>query len=151
MRTRSFLSVCHCAQAVCLWRQQGNLFQQFLQCTTHTQVSHGFQYGGFHEVYFQFSQVRQHLVITGFLGKFHCNIIRTKHFECIMELLLLTKGNQLCQLWRFCRIGISFLISSSTYFESLRALNMSHLAIVLGYLNPSLRLIYHRVSLKVIQ
>ena len=54
-----------------------------------------------------------------------------------MELLLLTKGNQSCQLWRFCRIGISFLISSSTYFKSLRALNMSPLADHVYFVHPS--------------
>ena len=32
--------------------------QSSIQCTTQTQVSHGLQYGGDHEVYFQLSQVR---------------------------------------------------------------------------------------------
>ena len=64
MRTRDFLSVCHCAQVIKIipfvfGDSKGSYLVYNVPLRPRSQ---GFQYGGDHEVYFQLSQVRQHLV-----------------------------------------------------------------------------------------
>ena len=65
MRTRDFLSVCHCAQVIKIipfvFGDSKGIYLVF-NVPLRPRSLTVFNFGGVHEVYFHLSQVRQHLV-----------------------------------------------------------------------------------------